>query len=326
MARPLPALPKKLLRLAATQQGLLTIAQCDAHGVDRGRRARLVAAGYLRRVARGIVDTRGDDIADRVAAREYDHVRLWKVWLGQLLAGPGSVAVGQAALVVAGVHGIPWEFTPEMAYLDGRYGRSTEHVVIRQMDLGDRHYERNGLRYTEPERALGQAVPTMDRRTAIAVLDSARHRGVVDAAGLVRARAIATGRRGSVRATHWWDESVEGAESVLESLARVDCVDAGVPPDELQVKVFAPDGTLLGRGDMGFRLADGRLLVVEIDGAGVHSELAALFRDRSRQNDLVALGGAVVLRFTWKEVRELGAVGRAVRAVVRPVDRPGTGP
>jgi hypothetical protein len=318
MARPLPALPRKLLHIAATQQGLLTIAQCDAHGVDRGRRARLVKAGTLRRVAQGICDTRGDTIAARIAAREYDHVRLWKVWLAQLLAGPDAVAVGQAALVAAAVHGVPWEFTPEMAYLDGRYGRSTEHVAIRQVDLGDRHFERNGLRYTEPERALAQAVPNMDRRTAIAVLDSARHRRVVDTAGLLRAREIASGRRGSVCATPWWDESAEGAESVLESLARVDCVDAGVPPDELQVKVFAPDGTLLGRGDMGFRLADGRLLVVEIDGAGVHSELAALFRDRSRQNGLVALGGVMILRFTWKEVREPGTVGTAVRAVVRP--------
>ena len=316
MSRPLPALPRKLQHLAAGQQGLLTIAQCDAHGVDRGRRARLVAAGTLCRVARGIVDTRRASLADRVAAREHDHVRLWKVWLAQLLAGPGSVAVGQAALVVAGVHGIPWRFTPEMAYLNGRYGRSTQHVVIRQLDLGDRHYERNGLRYTEPERALGQAVPTMDRRTAIAVIDSARHRGVVDAAGVVRARELARGRRGSVRADSWWDESAEGAESVLESLARTDCVDAGVPPDELQVKVFAPDGTLLGRGDMGFHLRDGRLLIVEIDGAGVHSELAALFRDRSRQNDLVALGGVMILRFTWNEVRVPGRVGRAVRAVV----------
>lgn len=318
MARPLPALPKKLLHLAAAQQGLLTIAQCDTHGVNRGRRERFVAAGTLRRVAQGIWDTRNDTIADRVAAREYDHVRLWKVWLGQLLAGPGAVAVGEAALVVAGVHGIPWEFTPEMAYLDRRYGRSNEHVVIRQVDLGDRHLERNGLRYTEPERALAQAVPTLDRRTAIAVLDSARHRRVVDARGLVRARELATGRRGSVRAAPWWDESMAGAESVLESLARVDCVDAGVPPDELQVEVFAPDGTLLGRGDMGFRLADGRLLVVEIDGAGVHSELAALFRDRSRQNDLVALGGVMILRFTWKEVRKPGTVGRSVRRVVHP--------
>jgi hypothetical protein len=318
MARPLPTLPKKLLRLAAAQQGLLTIAQCEAHGLDRGRRARLVGAGSLRRVAQGICDTRQDTIADRLAAREYDHVRLWKVWLGQLLAGPGAVAVGEAALVVAGVHGIPWAFTPEMAYLDGRSGRSTEHVVIRQVDLGDRHLVRNGLRYTEPERALAQAVPTLDRRTAVAVLDSARHRRVVDAAGLARARGLAVGRRGSVRAAPWWDESVEGAESVLESLARLDCVDAGVPPDELQVKMFAPDGTLLGRGDMGFRLADGRLLVVEIDGAGVHSELAALFRDRSRQNDLVAQGGVLILRFTWKEIREEGTVGGAVRAVVRP--------
>jgi len=50
----------------------------------------------------------------------------------------------------------------------------------------------------------------------------------------------------------------------------------------------------------------------------VHSELAALFRDRSRQNDLVALGGVIILRFTWKEVREPGTVGGAVRKVVHP--------
>ena len=312
------ALPKKLLRIADEQEGLLTIAQCDTYGVDRGRRARLVAAGTLQRVAQGICDTRGSGIAERIAAREYDHVRLRKVWLAQLLAGPGSVAVGQAALVAAGVHGVPWQFTPEMAYVNGRYGRSTEHLVIRQMELGSLHIERAGLRFTEPERALAQTIPELDRRTAVALIDSARQQRVIDDAGLARARRLAVGRRGSVRAAPWWDESVMGAESVLESLARLDCVDAGVPPDELQVEVRAPDGTLLGRGDMGFRLADGRLLVVEIDGAGVHSDLAALFRDRSRQNDLVTRGGVLILRFTWKEVREPGVVGSAVRAVVRP--------
>lgn len=318
MPRPIPAPPKKLLEIASAQEGLLTLAQCDAHGVDRGRRARLIASGTWRRAARGVVDTRTDDLAARIRALEYDHVRLWKVWLAQLLAGKGAVAVGEAALVVAGVHGIPWTFTPAIAYLDGRYGRSTEHVRVRQMDLGDRHYVRRGLRYAEPERALAQVVPTMERRAAIAVIDSARYQKVIDAAGVTRAREIATGRRGSRVSDSWWDESVEVSESVLESVARVDCIDAGVPPDGLQVEVFSEDGRFLGRGDMEFTLPDGRRLIVEIDGAGVHSALGALFRDRTRQNNLVTLGGAMVLRFTWAEVRVPGMVGSRVRAVVRP--------
>ncbi|MCM3882786.1 endonuclease domain-containing protein [Frankia sp. R82] len=44
-----------------------------------------------------------------------------------------------------------------------------------------------------------------------------------------------------------------------------------------------------------------RLVAVEVDGAVVHEQPQALFRDRTRQNDLMALGW-VVLRFTWADL------------------------
>lgn len=43
------------------------------------------------------------------------------------------------------------------------------------------------------------------------------------------------------------------------------------------------------------------LIAIEVDGYGPHASRAAFQRDRSRQNDLVALGWTV-LRFTWADV------------------------
>ncbi len=72
------------------------------------------------------------------------------------------------------------------------------------------------------------------------------------------------------------------------------------------------DGRVIARGDMGWWLPTGRLLVVEIDGAGPHGAPDALFRDRQRQNAVVATG-TLMLRFTAADLR----AGRVAASVSR---------
>jgi hypothetical protein len=150
-------------------------------------------------------------------------------------------------------------------------------------------------------------------------MDSALHLGLIDERELERAHRLARGRRGVARTHEWWCLADGRAESPLESQGRLDCLDSGVPPDELQVELRSPGGHLLGRGDMGWRLEDGRWLIAEMDGREWHETPDALLRDRRRQNDLASV--AVVLRFTSDDVRE-GTVGGTVRRHLRLHRRP----
>lgn len=94
------------------------------------------------------------------------------------------------------------------------------------------------------------------------------------------------------------------------------CRDGGIPPHDLQVTVGDGSGRVLARGDLGWVLEGGRLLVAEIDGVGPHSTPEALYRDRERQNRIVATG-ALLLRFTAGDVHR-GGVAAAVRRRLVP--------
>lgn len=153
------------------------------------------------------------------------------------------------------------------------------------------------------EDALALGVVQMCRDDAVAVMDDLLHTRTVTAQGLARAHELARGHR-DVEVTHlWWRLGDGRSESPLESVARLACLDAGIPPDALQLVIRSPDGTHLGRIDLAWRLPDGTWLLVEIDGADVHSTPQAVFRDRSRQDALASAGGSRLLRFTARDLR-----------------------
>ncbi|WP_245862296.1 hypothetical protein [Georgenia soli] len=189
---------------------------------------------------------------------------------------------------------------------------------MRQFDSGMRTVLAGGFRVAAPEWALAQAVPELPHRNAVAVMDSMLRRRLIDGPGLERAHALARGRRGVARTHEWWAEADGRAESPLESFGRVDCIEHGVPPDDLQVEILDGDGILLGRGDMGWRLDGGIWLLGELDGRDYHEAPKALLHDRSRQDLLLLHGGARLLRFTAREAAVPGLIARTVR---RALDR-----
>jgi hypothetical protein len=274
--------------------------------VTSARRRRLVAAGRWTRVTHAVFDT--DPTPPRNRADAHDHLRRRRVWAALLAHGPDAVAVGASALAMFGVQGLPVDLTAEVALPRGRFGRARTGGVVRQYEAGPVLRVR-GAPVTGPELALAQAVPAWSRRRAVAVLDSALHQRVVTREGLCRAHELARGRRGVARTHDWWDLAREEAESPLETWARLEALDAGCPPDRLQVRVEDADGRFLGRGDLGWHLPDGRWFVVEADGEGVHATPRALFHDRSRQNAMVTAGSAVVVRVTYRDLLVEGRVG-----------------
>jgi hypothetical protein len=168
-----------------------------------------------------------------------------------------------------------------------------------------------------PVLALAQSVPRLGRRRGVAILDSALHRSLVTSDGITQAHDLARRQRGVARTHPWWSLADKRAASPLETWGRLDCIDVGVPPDDLQVEIVDGDGEVLGRGDAGWLLDDGRWLIAEFDGAEYHDSLDTIYYDRYRQNRLQAVGNAVVLRFTARDLARPGFVGTQVRDFLR---------
>ena len=312
--------PLPLLTLAARQGGLVSAAQADQAGVGPGRRARLVRAGRWTRPTSSVLDTAPH------ARHPPDERRRRAAWLGLLAYGSEAIAVGACALALRGVAGLPVDLTPEVALPRGRYGRPRDGIRVRCFGSSapppvDRH---GAGRVVSLAWALAQAVPELPVRHAVAVLDDVLHRNVLSADGLDDVRSLVARRRGAVGARAVWDLVDARAESPLESFARVDCVTAGIPPDELQLDVRSSGGRLLGRADLAWRLDGGRWLVAEVDGREVHEAPAALLHDRRRQNALLGTGWVDVLRFTAADLGPSGVMVRTVgRHLARSAVRPG---
>jgi very-short-patch-repair endonuclease len=149
----------------------------------------------------------------------------------------------------------------------------------------------------------------LERYTAVSVMDSALNRGLIAEADLPRVSRLITGRRGAVNARPWLAEADPRAESPLETRVRLRCVDGKVAPDILQHKVYNRRGDLLGIGDLAWLQAR---VLAEADGAEVHSQPRAVFRDRRRQNELANAGWTIV-RFTWQDTLKPGYIAHVVR-------------
>lgn len=293
--RPSPPLPPDLLALAAQQEGLVSARQCDAAGLDAHRRMRHVRAGTVTAPARGVLDL----VPARPAPDDPAAARRRTAWFGLLAYGEQqAVAVGACALALHGVAGLPTVIRPEVALPGADHRRPRAGARVRCFEAGMRVETVGTARVADPVTALAQAVCELSRRHAVAVLDSALERGLVDADALARTRRAARGRRGAARLHDWWDLVDGRSQSPPETWARLECVDAGVPPDALQVPVIGADGRVVARGDLGWRRADGRLLVLEMDGTGPHATPTALYRDRERQNAILVGGTTDLLRFT----------------------------
>lgn len=321
--------PSSLLALAETHGGLVSARQAEEYGVTAPVRSRLCRSGRWMRVCRGVFDVSPGTL------RSWPERRRRTALVGLLRHGTKAAAVGVSALALLGAEGLPPSATSHVA-IYGAQARKSEpwssgpcdapvagkrppgvdgsvRVKVRQFDAGMRTVLLGGFRVAAPEWALAQAVPELPHRNAVAVMDSMLRRRLIDAPGLERAHVLARGRRGVAQTHEWWAEADGRAESPLESFGRVDCIEDGLPPDELQVEIFDDRGRLLGRGDMGWRLDGGTWLLAELDGREFHEAPKALLHDRSRQNLLILHGEARLLRFTAREAAVPGVIGRTVR-------------
>ncbi len=208
-----------------------------------------------------------------------------------------------------------------MTFPNGSSRRTQDAVTLRRIRL-NRWLTLGDIALVTVPDALAQAVPHLERRHGVAMMDSARNQRGLSAADLRAAHDRARFCAG-VRRTHpWWEESDPRAESPAETWARLGCTDAGIPPDQLQLRVLGRDGRLLARVDLAWLLPDGRWLLVEIDGRDEHETPTALFRDRARQNAILT-DRTLIRRFTGREAWN-GALAAELTALLRTAGwRPG---
>ncbi|WP_275002728.1 hypothetical protein [Promicromonospora iranensis] len=284
-------------------------AQCDAAGLDKHAVARLVRKGAWKRVARCVYDTDPVPVEQRRRVDYHDHVRRRAAWIA-MLAVPDGIATGACALALYGVAGLPAKLVPEAARPQGKDVAVTGGVVLRRYAAFP--VERYRGRWIAGfVHALAQALPNLTRDEAVAVLSNALHEGHIDEGGLRRVRELVRGRRGAAQ-VHDWFGLVEARDaSPAETATRLSCIEHDVPPDGQQI-TFTSGGVFLGRVDFVWSLADGRYLVVEIDGRAFHSGAAMLADDSLRQNGLVGTDRLIILRFPATQSLANGGVGREI--------------
>jgi hypothetical protein len=302
----------RALAAASRQDGVIAAWQCRRLGLDPAEVKRLCRSGRWLRLYRGTYLVEAD-VAGGPSRRASIRAAL-------LSAGPHAVAVRETAAVVHGIGGLPAEGGQVHVSLPARHARP-QRVIDRNLVLHQLAIEPGqistvrGIAVTTPLRTVADLILGLDRYAAVSVLDSALNRGLVTGDGLLTLPELIAGRRGAGRARDWIAEADARAESPLETRVRLRCVDGRVPPDALQHPVHGPRGELLGIGDLAWL---GARVLGEADGAAVHDQPEAVFRDRWRQNAL-ANAGWLIIRFTWQDTLRPGYIVEVVRnALARP--------
>lgn len=167
-----------------------------------------------------------------------------------------------------------------------------------------------GRLVTGPDWTAIETARSLRRPRALATLDAALRSGTCDPRGLTLAAQAQAGRRGIVMVRDLIPLARPGAESPMESEARLVMVDGGLPEPTLQYEVVDRDGR---RWRLDFAWPE-LMFAVEYDGFDWHSDAEHLRRDRQKRAALQELGWRVlhivcddVRRHPWQLLRKIAA-------------------
>ncbi|MBV9485450.1 MAG: type IV toxin-antitoxin system AbiEi family antitoxin domain-containing protein [Frankiaceae bacterium] len=314
----------RIAAIAITQNWLISARQCLMIGMTRDDIRTRVRRGEWVLMARGVYLVNADLHWDGLPEQAW--------WRAAVLSyGPGSCIVGVAAVSALGISGSPPGRRPiEVAKVGGgsRDGRKIDErarrlqgwddgFIVRQLPVqANEIVHVDGIPVRRADRSVIDAALSVDRGSALALLDSALRTRALTPAELRNSVAAAAHRPGIVMLRQIATYADGRAESPLESLVRLACIDGGVTPDDLQYTVRDTADNIIAVGDLAWFLRRARPLLAEADGESVHGLPAPVYRDRHRGNALVGRS-CDTIRFTYEDTRRRGYIAWAVKDALR---------
>lgn len=286
-----PRLSPEARSLIRGQRGLIADWQAPDVGLSRRRLRWACANDEWQQVGPRV-------FSDRVGSLSPEQMRV----AGLLEAGPSAALAGRAALA-------------ELGWRAG-WGGLVDVTVPRGTRLRGRglppwiglHYWTEEPRWVGDPRCCAPARAAIDAaswarsaREALFVITSVVQQRVAAPQALDREFVARVRLRNAPAIRDALGEVGIGATSSNEAVFLRACRRRGLPAPRMQTPRIDARGSRR-RTDAEFRLPDGRLLIVEIDGVG-HFEMAQWQADLERGNALVVGTGALVLHVTGWELR-----------------------
>ncbi len=288
-------LPPPVGHLLQTQDGCLSRWQARDRGLTDEQVRSLLRATEWTSVHRGVLrDSTEDGVRSALRA----------ALLTQSTCGnwPPGVALGRwTAALVHGFEGVPEQETVDVVVPRVWWPKHRPTGVrLHRCRTPVEHIQSwCGLPVTSPTWTALSLARALSRRHAVVVVDSALRAGGCTVAQLRAALPALARLRGCVQARAVVDLARPGTDSCQETRTRMALVERGLPPPDVDMRLYDDRGRLLARGELGYR---NELIWIEYDGFAVHTERQAFRRDRSRQNWLVNRGW-FVLRYADADLR-----------------------
>ncbi len=286
---------------AADQKGIVSRAQLKGVGIPPGVITRLIRAGILHPLHRGVYVV--GHTALPAFAREQAAL---------LACGDGAVISGRSALYL-------WDIVDSApgdveVTVSGRHRRQRPGIrlhLVRELPRRDirRHH---GLAVVFPARALiDYAAAGADSDQLGDVIERARYKGRLREGELEAAVAAAGGRPGAPQVRAWLRD--EAGPVITRSLAerrfRKLLRDAGLPEPLLNAPIAGYVADFLWPQEK---------VILEVDGWDSHRHRHAFERDRKKAM-ILADAGFHVIRITWRQFTEepLALIAHLARALDR---------
>jgi very-short-patch-repair endonuclease len=276
---------------------VLSAAEWRRAGLSDGRIRSLIRSGGLIRVWYSVYATRSAIEWSNVSPAR-GHALL--VIAAAASVGRDSVASHQSAALIHGLDLFPAPpdrvtMTRTRTRSSGR--RKSDGIFFHTAELPDGHVTKQlGARVTSVPRTVVDLARVSPFMSGVVTADSALREGLTTKAALLATCHDCPRWPGIRKARRVVDFANPGAESVLESCARVIFDEHGLEAPELQFTVAGPDF----RYSVDFYWPRHRV-IAEADGAIKYSDQRAAIRQLKRDQQLRDLGYKVV-HFTWGEL------------------------
>ncbi|MFC5063924.1 DUF559 domain-containing protein [Actinomycetospora atypica] len=277
----------RIRALLRTQDGVLGVGQVKEAGFSRAQIAARVKKGEWSRDLHGVLRATDHPVTPRSRIRA-----------AMLSYGDQATLVGRSAAYWWRLTDVaPAEVEVSVAHRAQPRPRDGVRLIRRDVPPTDRVVV-DGIAVTKKPATVLAAAASLGLLLGARLMDQALQAGVdLEAMRTVHRRTA--GRYGAVLAFELLVLAGGGARSEAERSAHRRLTTAGLSGWHADHEVWLPG---FGRAVLDVAFVEQKVLV-EIDGWAYHRGLRAFLRDARRQNALV-LGGWIVIRTNWFELRE----------------------